>query len=121
LTGPHGWEVTDCRVTVIETAFFPPGSTAGHFRNIAALALAKAIAAAGTVVCEPVNRFELDFPAESATRVLPRLIAARAVPDEPKAGRSIWQLTGTIPAANVAGFEQELRGLTRGEGVFVSE
>jgi len=121
LTGPHGWEVTDCRVTVIETAFFPPGSTAGHFRNIAALALAKAIAAAGTVVCEPVNRFELDFPAESATRVLPRLIAARAVPDEPTAGRSIWQLTGTIPAANVAGFEQELRGLTRGEGVFVSE
>ncbi|WP_034271652.1 elongation factor G [Actinospica robiniae] len=120
LTGPHGWEITDCRVTVTDTAQFPT-STAGHFRTMAALALTKAIAEAGTVVCEPVNRFELDFPADSASRVLARLIAARAVPDEPKAGRSIWQLTGTIPAANVAGFEQELRGLTRGEGVFLSE
>jgi len=53
--------------------------------------------------------------------VLPRLIALRAVPDEPQAGPSIWRLTGTIPAGNIAALEQELRGLTRGEGVFISE
>ena len=121
LAGPRGWEVTDCRVTVIDTAFFPPLSSAGHFRNMAALALNKALEEAGTELCEPVNRFELDVPAEGAARVLARLIAARAVPDEPQAGPRIWRLTGTIPAAEVAGFEQELRGLTRGEGVLLSE
>jgi len=121
LAGPHGWEITDCRVTVIQTAFFPPASTAGHFRTIAALALDKAIRRAGTEVCEPVNRFELDVPTDSGTRVLPRLIALRAVPDEPQVGPSIWRLTGTIPAGRIAAFEQELRGLTHGEGVFISE
>jgi ribosomal protection tetracycline resistance protein len=53
--------------------------------------------------------------------VLRRLIALRAVPDEPQVRPSIWRLTGTIPAAGIAAFEQELRGLTRGEGVFLSE
>jgi len=121
LIGPHGWEVTDCRVNVIRTAFFPPISTAGHFRAIAALAVDKAVRHAGTAICEPVNRFELDIPADSGTRVLPRLIAYRAVPGEPQAGSSIWRLTGTIPARSVAAFEQELRGLTHGEGVLITE
>jgi len=121
LTGPHGWEVTDCRVTVVQTAFFPPASTAGHFRTIAALALDKAVRRAGTGICEPVNRFELDIPADSGTRVLPRLIAHRAVPGEPQAGPSTWRLTGTIPADSITAFEQELRGLTHGEGVLISE
>jgi ribosomal protection tetracycline resistance protein len=121
LKGPHGWEVTDCRITVIQTAFFPPMSSAGHFRAIAALAVDKAVRRTGTQVCEPFNRFELEIPAPSATRVLPRLIALRGVPDEPQAGPSTWRLTGTIPAGIVAAFEQELRGLTHGEGVFLSE
>jgi ribosomal protection tetracycline resistance protein len=121
LTGPHGWEVTDCQVTVTRTAFFPPASTAGHFRTIAALALDKAVRRAGTQVCEPVNRFELDIPAGSATLVLPRLIAHRAAPREPQAGPSTWRLTGTIPADSIAAFEQELRRLTHGEGMLISE
>jgi len=121
LSGPQGWEVTDCRVSLIRTAFFPPVSTAGHFRAIAALAVDKAVGRAGTAICEPVNRFELDIPADSGTRVLPRLIAHRAVPGEPQAGSSIWRLTGTIPAGSIAGFEQELRGLTHGEGVLITE
>ncbi|HEX4833189.1 MAG TPA: translation factor GTPase family protein [Trebonia sp.] len=120
-TGPHGWEVTDCRVTVTRTAFVPPLSTAGHFRAIAALALDKAVRRAGTAVCEPVNRFDLDIPADSGARVLPRLIALRAVPDEPQAGQSTWRLTGTIPAGSIAALQQELRGLTHGEGVLISE
>jgi ribosomal protection tetracycline resistance protein len=120
-TGPHGWEVIDCRVAVTRTVFFPPQSSAGHFRAIAALAVHRALRQAGTEVCEPYDRFELEIPAPSAARVLPRLIAHRAVPDEPHAGPSTWRLTGTIPAGSVAAFEQELRGLTRGEGVFLSE
>jgi hypothetical protein len=39
----------------------------------------------------------------------------------PGVGPSIWRLTGTIPAGSVAAFEQELRGLTHGEGVLISE
>jgi len=120
LAGPQGWEVTDCRVTVTRTAFFPPLSTAGHFRSVAALALDRALREAGTEVCEPVDRFELEVPADSGPRVLPRLVALRAVPDEPQAGPSIWRLTGTIPADSIPAFEQELRGLTRGEGLFLS-
>jgi ribosomal protection tetracycline resistance protein len=94
LTGPHGWEVTDCRVAVTNTAFFPPASGAGHFRATAALAPDKAVRRGGTEICEPVNRFDLDIPTSSGARVLGRLVAHRAVPGEPQAGPSTWRLTG---------------------------
>ncbi len=68
-----------------------------------------------------MNRFELDIPADSGARVLPRLIAHRAISGEPQIGPSIWRLTGTIPAGSTVAFEQELKGLTHGEGVLISE
>jgi ribosomal protection tetracycline resistance protein len=119
--GINGRAITDCRVTVTRTQFFPPLSAAGHFRTMAALALTKALARAGTHVCEPINRFELEVPAESGTRVLQKLVALRAVPDEPEATASVWRLAGTIPASGIAEFEQGLRGMTKGEGMFLSE
>lgn len=66
--GVFGWQVTDCRVTLIERGYSPPSSTAGDFRNLTPLVLAGALRRARTRVYEPLNAFEIDAPAAACGR-----------------------------------------------------
>ena len=47
-------------------------STARDFRDLTPLVLLRALEAAGTQVCEPVHRFELELPDDTLGPVLPR-------------------------------------------------
>ncbi len=73
--GPSGWAVPDCRVTLTECAYDSPSSSARDFRKLTTIVLRTAVREAGTVVCEPIDRFHLDAPAESLSGVL-QLLAA---------------------------------------------
>jgi ribosomal protection tetracycline resistance protein len=119
--GLYGWEVLDCAVTLIHTAFYSPVSTAGDFRKMTPLALMTALREAGTRVHEPVHRFELEVPPNAVSAVLLKLANLRAVPGEAVTGTTSSTLHGTIPAEHVHEFEQALPALTQGEGVFLSE
>jgi ribosomal protection tetracycline resistance protein len=76
--GLHGWQVTDCLVTLTQTAYGvadgPPSkraSTSQHdYRRLTPMVLMDALQRAGVVVCEPVVRAELDVPAETLGLVL---------------------------------------------------
>ena len=64
-------------------------STAADFRSLTRLVLAEALVEAGTTVCAPVHRFELEVP-EDAARVGARRAApppGRAAPRRPCAAR----------------------------------
>ena len=62
-------------------------------------------------------QFRLEVPADTATAVLPVLAQLRAVPRTSDTRAALCRLEGEIPAARVPGLEQQLPGLTRGEGV----
>jgi ribosomal protection tetracycline resistance protein len=127
--GLHGWQVTDCVVTMTHSGYWPRqshahahfdksmSSTAGDFRNLTPLVLMDALKQAGTQVLEPVHRFHLEIPADAYGPVLPALARLRAVPGAPVMRGSLCLLDGDIPAAQVRGLEEQLPGLTRGEGV----
>jgi ribosomal protection tetracycline resistance protein len=127
--GIHGWEVTDCVVTMTHSGYWPRqshahahfdksmSSTAGDFRNLTPLVLMDALKQAGTTVLEPVHRFHLEMPADSYAPVLPVLARLRAAPGAPVMRGSLCLLDGDIPAAQVRALEEQLPGLTRGEGV----
>ena len=127
--GLHGWQVTDCVVTMTHSGYWPRqshahahfdksmSSTAGDFRNLTPLVLMDALKQAGTQVLEPVHRFHLEIPADAYGPVLPVLARLRAVPGAPVMRGSLCLLDGDIPAAQVRGLEEQLPGLTRGEGV----
>jgi ribosomal protection tetracycline resistance protein len=127
--GIHGWQVTDCVVSMTHSGYWPRqshahahfdksmSSTAGDFRNLTPLVLMDAIKLAGTTVCEPVHRFHLEIPADTFGAVLPVLARLRAVPGAPVVRGSLCLLDGDIPAAQVRAVEEQLPGLTRGEGV----
>jgi len=127
--GIHGWQVTDCVVSMTHSGYWPRqshahahfdksmSSTAGDFRNLTPLVLMDALKKAGTRVYEPVHRFHLEIPADAYGPVLPVLARLRAVPGGPVMRGSLCLLDGEIPAAQVRALEEQLPGLTRGEGV----
>ena len=86
--GLRGWQVTDAVVTLTHSGFTPPppsgwskwSSSAGDFRNLTPLVLMSALRQAGTRVYEPVHRFHLEAPADTAWSVLPALARLGAVP-----------------------------------------
>jgi ribosomal protection tetracycline resistance protein len=127
--GLHGWQVTDCVVTLTHTGYYPRQSHAhGHFdksmssagadfRGLTPLVLMDALARVGTVVCEPVHRFRLEAPADVLATLLSVLAGLRAIPRATVTTGSSCVLEGDIPAARVHELAQQLPGLTRGEGV----
>jgi len=138
--GPHGWQVTDCLVTMTHSGYSPRqshahavfdksmSSTSGDFRNLTPLVLMTALRQAGTVVYEPMHRFRLELPVDLLGTVLPALSRLRAVPRTqaaaPSHTRTVaggwYLLAGDIPAARVHDLERQLPTLTRGEGVLES-
>jgi ribosomal protection tetracycline resistance protein len=130
--GLHGWEVTDCTVTMTHSGYLGKhglghqyfnksiSSTGEDFRGLTPLVLMSALRQAGTVVHEPIHRFRLDLPADTLGAVLPVLARLRAVPRAPVARGSWYLLEGELPAARVHELQRELPALTRGEGVLES-
>lgn len=122
--GPHGWPVTDVRVTLTE-ARYGTGATAGAFRDLTAVVLADALGEAGTRVCEPVVRFEAEAPDDGLPAVVAALAAAGATLEAAAGERArpgaAAVVTGRVAASAVPDLERALPGLTRGEGVLVTE
>ena len=130
--GVHGWTIPDARVVVTRTGYYPRqshmhgtfdksmSSTAGDFRSLARLVLAEALVRAGTVVCAPVHRFELEAPQDLLGAVLAELPRHHAVPMSTTPHGAAVVLTGDVPADAVHGLAQRLPHLTRGEGVLTS-
>jgi ribosomal protection tetracycline resistance protein len=120
--GIYGWEVTDCTVTMIDCDYQAPprrwpGTAASDFRLLTPLVLMRSLAQAGTVVCEPIQHFYLEIPADALGPVMSELARLLAVPQTQEMRGSSCVLEGEIPAAKVHGLQQRLRALTRGEGV----
>ncbi len=85
LQGLSGWRVTDCMVTMTESGYWPRqsrphqkfdksiSSVAADFRNLAPVVVMAALARAGTRVCQPIDRFELEVPDDAFGSVAPLL------------------------------------------------
>ncbi|MEQ7005738.1 translation factor GTPase family protein [Actinopolymorpha sp. B17G11] len=117
--GIHGWQVTDCIVTMTKSGFVS-ATSAKDFRLLTPLVLMDALSRAGTIVCEPIHRFHLDVPADTVGQMLAALARLRAVPETPAIRGSECTIEGVIPAGRVHLLQEQLSGLTRGEGVLES-
>ena len=126
--GLHGWQVTDCVVTMTHSGYWPRqsqmhgkfdksmSSTAGDFRYLTPLVLMDALRQAGTRVYEPWHRFRIELPADTFPAVVSALGRLRGVLSAPTAFGPTYALEGEIPAGQVHALTQLLPGLTRGEG-----
>jgi len=129
--GIHGWEVTDCTVTMTHSGYWARqshshgsfdasmSSTAGDFRNLTPLVLMSALKQAGSRVYEPMHRFEIEIPTETLGPTLAALGPLRAVPRETVLRGASYVLGGVIPAGRVHELQKELPAVTSGAGVLV--
>jgi ribosomal protection tetracycline resistance protein len=129
--GLWGWAVPDCVVTVTHSGYVPPppqgwskfSSSAADFRRLTPLVVMAALKQARTIVCEPVSSFRLDIPQDSVTAVLTALARLGAMRQAPGGTGAVAGavITGEIPSGRLHELQQQLPGLTGGEGVLESE
>jgi ribosomal protection tetracycline resistance protein len=118
--GPHGWQVADVCVTITENGYIPPGPPPAHVRHTVDIVVSEAVRRAGTVVCEPIERFRLETPVDTLTSALNLLGRRRAVWEVPQVSRRLAIVTGTVPTAELDQLRRALHGATHGEGIVES-
>jgi ribosomal protection tetracycline resistance protein len=108
--GLHGWQVTDCIVSLTRSAYSVPdgppsvrGPLSGpqDFRKLTPLVVIEALTRAGTVVCEPVHHFRLEAPADTLSVLLQALAKLQAAPGAQTIMDSVVALEGDSRAAQV--------------------
>jgi len=128
-SGRYGWPVTDCMVTMTDSGYSvadgPPSlrgptTTSSDFRKLTPMVVEQALAAAGTVVCEPLARITLDIPAWSLSTVLSALSKHGAVVEEQAPRGDEMVLIAMLTAADSQNLHRMLPELTAGEGVLES-
>jgi len=115
--GLRGWQVTDCTVTMFESGYISPSTTAAHFRKLTPLVLMAALDQAGTAVCEPMIRVSLEIPAETTGSVLAAVARLGGTAGTPVPRADLAAVETLLPAARAQGLQRQLPGLTGGEGV----
>jgi ribosomal protection tetracycline resistance protein len=131
--GIHGWQVTDCVITMTRSGYAPRqshahqgfdksmSSTGEDFRKLTPLVLMTALDRAGLLVCEPVSSFRLEVPADCVPAVLTAVARLEGTPQGPGEPGSVSVVEGEIPAGRVHDLRLQLPSLTRGEGVLESQ
>jgi ribosomal protection tetracycline resistance protein len=124
--GLAGWQVTDCVVTMNRCMYSVPDgppsrrgplSTAADFRKLTPLVLMQALHSAGTSVCEPVVRGELEVPAASIGAVTAALGRLGASLETQSLRGDLATIETVLSAARAQDLQRELSKLTGGEGV----
>jgi ribosomal protection tetracycline resistance protein len=118
--GLYGWQVTDCSVTLTECGYSSPATSARDFRLLTPLVLMSALQEAGTGVYEPVQRFDLEIPADTFGQTVPVLARLGAALQSSTMRGSSYLLEGEILATKVHELQQQIPAATRGEGVLES-
>jgi ribosomal protection tetracycline resistance protein len=129
--GRYGWQVTDCLVTMTDCGYYigdgprkqvlpTPRTTAADFRKLTPLVLSQALERAGTVVCEPMARVRLETPADRLGGVLSAVARLDAAVDAPVPHGDLAVVEALLKSASVHLLQQQLPGLTGGEGTLDS-
>ncbi|WBC08808.1 TetM/TetW/TetO/TetS family tetracycline resistance ribosomal protection protein [Micromonospora sp. WMMA1947] len=130
--GRHGWPVTDCTVTMTASRYWPRQSrphqkfdksistVAADFRNLAPVVVAAALRQAGTRVCQPIERFDVNLPRHAVETVLALLGRLGAVVHDTAVVGGYLEVSGTLPSARVPKVVAALPDLTGGEAVLTT-
>jgi ribosomal protection tetracycline resistance protein len=97
-----------------------PRTTSADFRKLTPIVLSQALERAGTVVCEPMAQIRVETPADRLGSVLSALARHGAAVSAPVPLRDLAVVESLLPSAEVHALQQQLPGLTGGEGVLES-
>ena len=119
--GNYGWRVTDCVVTMNDSGYVRTGTGAGDVQKVTEVVLRRALATAGTQVCEPMADLRIELATAYTSQVMRLLVQLGARVRPPQSYEGHTTIRGQIPVANVHELQAMLPGLTGGEGSLETE
>lgn len=131
--GRYGWPIPDARITITHTGYAPRqshahqkfnkamSSVSADFRLLAPLLIHRALAQAGTIVCEPVDAFTIDTSTDTADAVVAVTRRHESIVTSLQPEHDRVTITGTIPTRLTRTLAKALPDLTRGEAIIALE
>nr|WP_297706818.1 TetM/TetW/TetO/TetS family tetracycline resistance ribosomal protection protein [uncultured Butyrivibrio sp.] len=115
-----GSEITDMRITLLTGKAHEKHTEGGDFRQATYRAVRQGLMQAQSVLLEPVLDFRIEVPQENVGRVLTDIqkMSGKVNLPDVENGKSV--VTGTVPAASLGDYAQELKSYTRGEGTITT-
>lgn len=116
--GPYGWEVTDCKVTLAWAEYSSVTSTPADYRNIAPVAVIRALHDAQTELLEPMLSYTLTVPCDMAGRATYDLNVMRASLAHMEAQGNGITYSGQVSLDASKQYAQAVAAYTKGTGIF---
>ncbi len=114
--GLAGWQVTDCLVTMTDSGYTSPVTSAADFRRLTQLVLMTALERAGTWVCEPLADLALEMPSSTAQGVLGLVGRLGGRVTGQFSANGVTKASAVLPVARVPSLQNRMPGPVDGGG-----
>ena len=113
--GIKGWQVTDCKITLIEGEDHNVHSRSGDFIIATPMAIMNGLLESGTKLLEPIVSFSITAPLDLLGTITSDITKMRGVFDSPQIESTYFKLTGKFPAATTIKYPVRLASLSAGK------
>lgn len=111
-----GSPVTDMQITLAAGRAHQKHTEGGDFRQATYRAVRQGLCKAQSILLEPVYEFRIELPASMVGRAMTDIQAKGGHFGAPEAEGDLSILTGTVPAAQMHGYQAELLAYSGGKG-----
>ena len=119
--GPHGYPMTDIKVTILDGSSHQVDSSELAFQIAGSMAVKDGLSKARSVVLEPIMELEVIAPENYMGEVVGNLASKKAEIRNAAVDGGQVNVSAFAPLAGLFGYAGELRSLTQGRGTFTLE
>lgn len=111
-----GADITDMRITLVAGRAHQKHTEGGDFRQATYRAVRQGLREAESILLEPYYGFRLEVPEQQLGRAMTDMNKRGGIFEAPQQGSGMAVLTGSVPAANMSGYQNEVIAYTKGLG-----
>jgi ribosomal protection tetracycline resistance protein len=119
--GIKGWQVTDCKITLIEGEDHNVHSRSGDFMIATPMAIMNGLSESGTTLLEPILNFKLSAALEHLGTITSDITKMRGEFNGPEILNDNFTITGKLPASTSLKYPIELASKSAGRAKFSSQ
>ena len=113
--GVKGWQVTDCKITLVEGEDHNIHSRSGDFIIATPMAIMNGLKESGTTLLEPIVSFMITAPLDLLGTITSDITKMRGTFDSPQIEKDQFKITGKFPAATTINYPIRLASLSAGK------
>ncbi len=119
--GTKGWQVTDCKITLVEGEDHNVHSRSGDFIIATPMALMNGLVESGTTLLEPILSFTIFASLDLLGTITSDITKMRGTFNGPIITQDTFVLSGTVPAATSMDYPIDLASISSGKAKFIAK